>query len=368
VRFFPCEQLLEGVETQITPLQAVTNEFAYILFTSGSTGAPKGVPISHQNLVTYVDYMTDALQLNADDKVSQIFDPTFDLSMHDMFVTWLSGACLYVVPDNQLLAPGKFIKQHQLTVWFSVPSTVAIMAKLGMTKADAYDSIRYSLFCGEPLPVSLAKQWQLAARNSRLINLYGPTEATIACSAHEFNVNHDYQSAYLPIGKAFPHMSFSQSESGELVINGPQVFAGYLNNPCKTKETLKLINGALSYFSGDIVAQQQNGEFTYLSRKDDQIKIQGFRVELSEIDTLAQTFLNNPLVQSVATPKHMPQTITVFICDAADKEVEQSLMNCLKHKLPTYMLPKKVIWLDSMPLNSNGKIDKLALHSMQEKQ
>ncbi|WP_404338917.1 AMP-binding protein [Pseudoalteromonas mariniglutinosa] len=345
----------------------ISNNTAYILFTSGSTGIPKGVPISNSNLCYYLTYMKTYLSLTSDDKVSQVFDPTFDLSIHDIFVTWLSGACLYVLPDSALFAPGKFIKDHLLSVWFSVPSTAAIMAKFGMLKPSAYPSLKKSLFCGEAFPIELAKQWQLSAPSSQVISLYGPTEATIACAHCTFDIAKKYHRPFVPIGEAFPHMSLSLEDDGELVIKGPQIFSGYLNNKEKTNEVLQLHNNELYYFSGDLALVDKNGHFHYVSRKDDQVKIQGFRIELSEINTLASDFLSNPLVQTIATPNTQPQNLTLFICDSADKEKEAELIIYLQQKLPAYMVPKKIIWINAMPLNSNGKIDKKALHTLMEK-
>ncbi|MDK1285606.1 AMP-binding protein [Pseudoalteromonas umbrosa] len=342
------------------------NALAYIMFTSGSTGSPKGVPISFSNLASYSNYMTKYLGLTYQDKVSQVFDPTFDLSIHDMLITWLSGACLYVIPEVAMLAPGKFIKKHELTVWFSVPSTAAIMAKLGMLKQNAYPLLRFSLFCGEPLPVDLAKQFQLAAPNSKVINLYGPTEATIACSQHVFDSTRAYAHSYVPIGEPFEHMTMVADAQGELLISGEQVFCGYLNNKRKTQESIKCHQEKTYYHTGDVVKHNDLGELEYISRLDDQVKIQGYRVELAEIDTVSKALLNNPLVQSIAYPKAIPQFIALFICGQADKNIEQQLITSLKSKLPSYMIPKKVIWLDTMPLNSNGKIDKLVLHATLE--
>lgn len=368
VKFICFESLTSNHLEIASAAKSQTNEgyITYILFTSGSTGQPKGVPIFEHNLSSYLNYMVPLLALDETDKVSQIFDPTFDLSIHDMLVTWLSGACLYPLPESALFAPGKFTKKYGLTVWFSVPATAAIMAKLGMLKKDAYPTLKWSLFCGEALPVKLAEQFQHAAPNATLLNLYGPTEATIACSFHEFKLDQEYTKNYVPIGNPFPHMTFEIDENRELLINGPQVFDGYLNNPEKTQQSLFSKRNQRYYRSGDAVELNANGEYEYISRLDDQVKIQGYRIELSEIDSIAKKLINNPLVVSLATPKQKPEYITLFICDKADKEIEKNLLEKLSHFLPSYMLPKKVVWLDNMPLNSNGKIDKLFLHALLE--
>lgn len=363
---FICFDEINIKEADKQLLQYETSSIAYILYTSGSTGLPKGVPITTKNLAAYTYYMVDFLSVKESDNISQVFDPTFDLSIHDMVITWLAGACLFPLPESALFAPGKFIKTNQLTIWFCVPATAAIMAKLGMLKENSYPSLRLSLFCGEPLTVDLAQKFQEAASESKLINLYGPTEATIACSSHLFDKNREYLNSYVPIGTPFPHIKFSIDRYKQLIISGSQVFDGYLNNQQQTSTALFKNNCENHYRTGDIVNINKLGEYEYIARIDDQVKIQGYRIELSEIDSLARSFLDNQLVISLAIPRKTPEQIALFICGPVDKPKENQLIEYLKASLPSYMLPKKYIWLDSIPLNSNGKIDKLALYNTVE--
>ena len=171
----------------LKPVTVAPDAIAYLLFTSGSTGRPKGVGVTHGNVRAFIETIAERYGIDERDRCSQTFDLTFDLSVFDMFVAWERGACLCCPSERELMAPGSFIRRAGLTVWFSVPSTGAFMRKLGMLKPDSYPSLRWSLFCGEPLPDEVARKWAAAAPNSTVENLYGPTEATIACTAQPFD-------------------------------------------------------------------------------------------------------------------------------------------------------------------------------------
>src|SRR2546426_11818779 len=160
---------------------------AYLLFTSGSTGEPKGVPITHASVRSYIEYITDRYAVSERDRVSQEFDLTFDLSVHDMFMCWERGACLFCVPEKSVLLPAKFIRDHQLTMWFSVPSVAGVLARTRLLQPGSFPSLRYSLFCGAPLSAKYAQLWQEAAPNSTVEDLYGPPETTIAISQYRWD-------------------------------------------------------------------------------------------------------------------------------------------------------------------------------------
>ena len=140
---------------------------AYVLFTSGSTGIPKGVTVAHRNVPPLIDDMVERYDLTEEDRVSQTHEMTFDVSVWDMFVTWEVGACLCCPSQKELIKPGGFIRRESVTIWFSVPSTAVFMKRLGMLKPDSYPALRYSLFAGEPLPVAVAEAWLAAAPEQR---------------------------------------------------------------------------------------------------------------------------------------------------------------------------------------------------------
>jgi amino acid adenylation domain-containing protein len=350
---------------------------AYLLFTSGSTGQPKGVPISQANVCAYVSYTCDRYGVNENDRFSQEFDQTFDLSVHDMFVCWERGACLYCVPERAVMAPAKFIRDNALTMWFSVPSVVGGLTKLRLLQPGSLPSLRFSLFCGEPLPAAYAQAWSEAAPNSIVENLYGPTETTIAISNYRWDAAKSPQecvNGIVPIGKVFAaqtarlvddnRQAVAAGEVGELCLSGSQVTNRYWNNPEKTAEQFVHLPGngnALWYRTGDL-ARQQNGFLLYLGRIDHQVKIRGHRVELQEIEEVMRRACGTSQVVSVPWPVRngSGDGVVAFVSGLESLDHGRILAYC-SGVLPEYMVPKKIYLLPEMPLNVNGKIDRQKL-------
>jgi non-ribosomal peptide synthetase component F len=188
------------------------DDTAYLLFTSGSTGTPKGVPVTHGNATHFVDVMSTRYAARPEDRFSQTFDQTFDLSVFDLFMAWSNGACVYAMSPVDLLAPITFVNRHELTIWFSVPSVPAQMLRRRTLAAGSMPTLRWSLCCGEPLTQRCAEAWQAAAAGSVVENLYGPTELTIACFVHRWNPveSRDLcRNSVVPIGRAYPHPAAS---------------------------------------------------------------------------------------------------------------------------------------------------------------
>jgi amino acid adenylation domain-containing protein len=350
---------------------------AYLLFTSGSTGVPKGVMVAHRNVTSYVDYVIDRYGITKDDRFSQMFDMTFDLSVADMFAAWERGACVCCPSQKMLINPGSFIRKLQLTVWFSVPSMIAFMKPLGALKPGQYPSLRVSLFCGEPLPVSSAAAWLEAAPYSIIENLYGPTELTIACTLYRWDAAHSPRESELgivPIGYPFPGMNVLVADSnlnevrpgdeGELLMNGPQMSLGYWEDPEKTAAAFVTPPGKTEIFyrTGDRVRRPADGgPLTHLGRVDFQIKVLGHRVELGEIESVVRKISGLDGVVAVGWP------LTPSGCSGVEVFVEgqvnqrDSLRSAAADLLPDYMVPKRFHCMDRLPRNSNGKFDRKAI-------
>lgn len=348
---------------------------AYLLFTSGSTGVPKGVPIGQGNVRSYVDYICARYNISEQDRFSQQFDLTFDLSAHDMFVCWERGACLYCVPEKSVMAPAKFIRDHQLTVWFSVPSVAGLLSKMRLLSPGFFPSLRYSLFCGEPLPASYARSWQAAAPNSIVENLYGPTEATIAIAHYRWDPQESSRecvNGIVPIGHIFEGQQIRVTDSrgksvpfgapGELCLSGSQVATGYWNNSEKTRQQFVRLPGQdhqLWYRTGDLVKQDAAGNLCYLGRIDHQIKIRGYRVELQEIESVLRKTCGTDQVVSVPwrVNNGSADGVVAFVSGVRNLDKASVLANC-SALLPDYMVPKNIYLIDELPLSSNQKIDR----------
>lgn len=356
---------------------------AYFVFTSGSTGEPKIVQQSNLNVITYLDYVSKRYQLDEHDRVSQTFELTFDNSIHDMFICWKYGACLYCVPRNHVMMPAGFIKDKQLTVWYSVPSIGLNMLKLNRLKEGSLPSLRYTLFCGEALPKNLAQTWAKAANNSTIENYYGITETTHQVSVYQWD---DETSAdeclndIVSIGKIFDNLKYcildehknevGRGEPGELYVCGPQITKGYFNDPQRTQAAYVTIahRGSDVWFkTGDLVKERDNGNLNYLGRLDNQVQILGNRVELQEVDSILKKASNSEMVVSLAWPvkNGIAEKIVAFIAESEDRDRAKVLAYCQK-TLPPYMIPREIFFIDKIPLNDNGKFDKQQLIQMLE--
>jgi amino acid adenylation domain-containing protein len=353
------------------------HDTAYLLFTSGSTGTPKGVPITYANLRACLDFASNRYRLTPNDRLTQTFDQTFDLSIFDLLMAWTSGACVYPIPPVELFSPINFVNRHQITLWFSVPSVASRLLKRGALRSGCMPSLRWSLFCGEGLPRVTAEAWQSAAPQSQLDNLYGPTELTIACSAYRWKPESspaDCTNGLVPIGEMFSGLSFvivnnqcaevEPGEVGELCVTGAQMFSGYWRAPersmdCFLHQEVSGRGAAKYYRTGDLVSKLGTN-LVYRGRKDRQIKISGYRIELGEVEAaLRRAGCVEAAV--LAFPVENPEFMVAFVSGNDDTD---ALFESLRENLPPYVLPKSIVQLKHLPLNSNMKVDHGALRNM----
>jgi amino acid adenylation domain-containing protein len=368
----------------IAPRTPAPHDVAYILFTSGSTGAPKGVPIQHHNVAAYLEHVIPTYEVGPGCRLSQTFDTTFDVSVFDMFVAWGSGATL-VVPTRQLLAPARFVARREITHWCSVPSTVSLAQGLRGLRPGSMPTLRKSAFIGEAFTLQQAQAWQDAAPNSALINLYGPTELTVSCTEYTLPTSRtDWPrpaNGTVPIGVAYSNMEYvvlgehgRQADEGELCFRGPQRFPGYLDPGHNVGRFLQFDgNVAIAYDgttpltdehwyrTGDRV-RHSAGQLVHLGRLDHQVQVRGYRVELGEIEAALRDQPGVRDAVALALPDVNGEFCLEAVCTGATLDAAK-LLAALRSRLPSYMVPRRVTFLDELPRNDNGKTDRQALLS-----
>jgi len=346
---------------------------AYLLFTSGSTGKPKGVVVSLAAVHNYVVAMRELLQGVPEDRFSQGFDPAFDLGIHDMLVCWASAAALIPLPEFKLRYLDE-VRDRQITVWFSIPSSIALAEKTGQLKPGSMPSLRQSLFCGEALMAHDARCWRRAASNSRVLNLYGPTEATIAVSLFDATDSQD-PAPVVPIGVPFGGTQFhlldpdgeelAAGKEGELAIAGPQLAIGYWRDPLLTERRFPTIRDRAGaplrvYRTGDRASRDVD-TFRFLGRLDNEVKIHGYRINPLEVEA-ALSKAADPALAIVVTrvPGKLSPIDLVGFVGRSERTSEEILKRC-REILPNYMWPSQIFRVDDFARLANGKIDRQTL-------
>lgn len=358
------------------PAFMAAHESAYIIFTSGTTGVPKGVVIPTAAVRHYVLMIGDQLGLQPSDRALETCELGFDFSVHNMFSTWQAGASLYVLPATTVMNAVKFARSCELTVWNSVPSLAGMLRQVNALRPASLAGLRVTVFGGEQLPENTVTTWRSAAPNSRIVNLYGPTEATVFCLGQTITEPLPVTPGrgVVAIGRPLPGneaaivdaqgRQLADGVAGELAIAGVQLADGYLGAAELTMARFPVIDGKRWYLTGDVAIRDAAGRFHCLGRIDNQVKVLGYRVELEEIDAHLRHVTCADVVGSVAWPlvDGMARGIVSFVglktIDAA------RVIGELKAKIPPYMVPNRVLALENMPLNQSGKVDRRALHRL----
>lgn len=370
----PNEALDEALNQPIQSIADVNiDDMAYLLFTSGTTGEPKGIPVSAGNLSAYLDGFLALYPLEAGLRHSHMFDLTFDLSIHDLLVCWKTGGTLVVPTAMDVLMPIQYIRKHQINIWFSVPSMANLASNSGLLRPNTLPSLTHSFFCGEALPYSTATAWQVAANHSRLTNLYGPTEATIAITAYDIPNSNTSNQAIVPIGTPYPNQSIrvvsntghtvNDGDSGELWLAGTQITQGYLNNPSKTaaafvEQTFTDTPHRVWYRTGDLVRYNAQHGLEYLGRIDRQTQISGYRVELLTVEHHLRQAAQTDIVAVLPIPHAIESLNTGLVGFMVNPRGDNTeVLSQMADVLPDYMVPNKLLRVDSLPLNVNGKVD-----------
>jgi amino acid adenylation domain-containing protein len=348
------------------PVLSKPDDPAYVLFTSGSTGRPKGVVLTQGGFEHYFRLADERYDFSPDDVFSQSFDLNFDCALFDMFCAWGAGASAVAVPMQAYRDLPGFAAESGLTVWFSTPSAIDLVRRMGGLKPGSLAGLRWSLFAGEALTCRDAADWQVAASGSVLENLYGPTELTITVAAHRWEPGAAGVNGVVPIGRLHEgHEGLllgddgqPAEDEGELCVAGPQLCAGYLD-PADERGRFLDHGSRRWYRTGDRVRRlDSGGGLAYLGRNDFQVQVQGIRVELAEVEqALRAAGVHDAVVLGV--PGEVSTELFAFYTGEPFSPVE--LVRRLRESLPAAVIPKRFQHLAGFPLNSNRKVDRSRL-------
>jgi amino acid adenylation domain-containing protein len=350
---------------------------AHILFTSGSTGTPKGVVVGQPSILTFIDWANDYFKVQPGDRHSGHSPLHFDLSTFDIFGTLSAGAELHLVPaELNLLAPklAKWIRESELTQWFSVPSILTYLVKFDAVAAGDFPSLKRLLWCGEVLPTPTLRALMHALPHVTFTNLYGPTEATIASSYYTVPEIPDTDRAEIPIGQPCGGEALHLID-GELYISGDGLALGYWNDPETTAKAFlsqpEVATGSDGriYKTGDLARVGEDGLFYFLGRADSQIKSRGYRIELGEIEAALATMseLRESVVVALPSDGFEGWTIAcAFTSHSGATLPVAELRKQLGALIPAYMIPSRWAQVASLPRTSNGKADRRAVKELFE--
>jgi amino acid adenylation domain-containing protein len=376
---------LTAYPTTLPPTANGPQDPAHILFTSGSTGVPKGVVITHASVRCFVQWAVSYFGTAPTDRISGHPPLHFDLSTFDMFGTFAAGAELHLVPPELNLLPHKLaelIRSAELTQWFSVPSVLNYMAKFDVVRDGDFPSLRRVLWCGEVFPTPPLMYWMQRLPHVTFTNLYGPTEATIASSYYTVPSCPTSEDAVIPIGQACGGEELlvldaalgpvPPGEVGELYIRGAGLSPGYWRDPAKTRAAFVPYPGGTDpgdrvYRTGDLAARGADGLVRFLGRADSQIKTRGYRVELGEIEVALHALgtLRECAVVGVPSQDFDGVAICCAYVPLAGADVTPGgLRDALARALPSYMLPSRWLAFDELPKTTNGKIDRRRLKEL----
>lgn len=376
--------ILEGdLERQKSRMLHVDGStIAYVMFTSGSTGMPKGVAVTHQNVLHFIRWGQQYFEITQEDNFANLSPMYFDNSVFDFYVGLFSGASLSPIHRKLMNSPYDLVlhvEKMQCSVWFSVPSLLIYLMAMKALTPKALATLRYFIFGGEGYQkVELKKLYDLFSAQTALVNVYGPTECTCICSAYRLS-DKDFQDlgGLPPLGKLNPNFDYrildedKDEELGELCLIGPNVAAGYFNDIERSAGSFFTLSDSRRfmkrmYRTGDLV-REVDGQLHFVGRKDNQVKHMGYRIELEEIE---HALAKLPNVNQAAVIYHRANTaygkLIGFVASSVNLD-EKHLLADLGRMLPDYMVPSSIIITTALPKNSNGKVDRQQLQVLVSK-
>lgn len=346
----------------------------YVNFTSGSTGIPKGVAICHRSVIDFIDHFTKLFDFDENDIIANQAPFDFDVSVKDIYSAFKVGATLLIVPKEFFSSPAKlldYLDDNKATTLTWAVSALCLVTTFHGLDYKVPNTVKKVIFSGEVMPIKHLNMWMEKLPNTTFINVYGPTEITCNCTYHIIDRNRDYDGT-IPIGVHFPNERVlllddegieitAKGVVGNICVSGTALALGYYNNKEKTEEAFVLnpTIGAYKetmYKTGDLGEYNDLGELVFKGRRDFQIKFQGHRIELEEIEKAMMDF--DSVIRACVLFDEEKNKLYGFYVGEIENKVLHSKM---KEILPVYMVPTKLINLKEFPMTKNGKIDRKAL-------
>jgi amino acid adenylation domain-containing protein len=359
---------------------AIDLDLAYILYTSGSTGYPKGVKLSHLNAMTFVRWAGDLVSVGPEDRLSSHAPFHFDLSVFDLYAAAGAGAAVVLVPQETSVFPirvAEFIERNAITIWYSVPSILSMLTLRGNLKGGEFPRLRVIYFAGEVFPTKYLRRLMSLLPHVEFYNLYGPTETNV-CTFFKVPPLPEGMSEPIPIGRAIDDVEVfavteegsiaEPGEVGELHVRGTTVMQGYWGDPERTGRVLfpNTFNEEVRdpvYRTGDLVRLDEDGDYRLLGRRDHQIKSRGYRIELGEIESVLYGHPSVVECAIIAVPDELVTNRIMAFVVARDGLSPNELMRFCGSRIPNYMIPEMFEFRDALPKTSTGKVDRQRLSS-----
>lgn len=355
-------------------LDISVDDLAYILYTSGSTGNPKGIMHTHFSGASFANLCVDTFSLTSFDVIANHAPIFFDISTLAYFAGPRCGATTVILTDMELMFPASvaaFVKSNKVTVWYSVPLALVRMMDANVVSQNDFNTLRIVLYAGEAFAPHMLKKWMDLVPHAQVVNLFGPTETNV-CTVYAIPNNPDGINA-LPIGRPWAdtyykmiyHEQSNEEHVGELYIASPTLMHGYWNQEDRTKAAFVYLNSQDGvnrkyYKTGDLIRQDDDGILHFMGRIDHQVKINGYRVELSEVESVIESIKEVKEVACLVQVIENEQILVAYVVIISDIDVT-SIVSHLKTRLPRYAIPREIVLMDKLPRTVRGKINRLEL-------